>query len=162
MLSVSWGTVIWSSIAFISVAFILAKLAWKPILASIREREDGIDDALKSAEKARQEMSNLHASNEQLLKEARAERDAMMRDARDIKDKIVAEAKTRAEQEYNHILASAQEAIQSEKRAALSEIKSQVAQLSIEIAEKVLRDELKSSDKQRELIDKYIQDAKFN
>jgi len=82
MLSVSFGTVIWSTIAFLVVAFILAKFAWKPILASIREREDSIDDALKSAKKAREEMSNLQASNENLLKEARLERDSMLKDAR--------------------------------------------------------------------------------
>lgn len=162
MLDVNFGTVIWSSIAFLIVAFILAKLAWKPILASIKERESSIDSALKSAEKARLEMANLQASNEALLKEARIERDAMMKDAIETKNKIVAEAKDRAEVEYNKILTSAREAIQTEKMAAITEIKSQVAALSIEIAEQVLRQELKSDDKQKALIDKYLQEAKLN
>lgn len=162
MLDVNFGTVIWSSIAFLIVAFILAKLAWKPILASIKERETSIDGALKSAEKARLEMANLQASNEALLKEARIERDAMMKDAMETKNKIVAEAKERAEVEYNKILTSAREAIQTEKMAAITEIKSQVAALSIEIAEQVLRQELKSDDKQKALIDKYLQEAKLN
>ncbi len=162
MLDVNFGTVIWSSIAFLIVAFILAKLAWKPILASIKERESSIDRALKSAEKARLEMANLQASNEALLKEARIERDAMMKDATETKNKIVAEAKERAEVEYNKILSSAREAIQTEKMAAITEIKSQVASLSIEIAEQVLRQELKSDDKQKALIDKYLQEAKLN
>lgn len=162
MLSVSIGTVIWSSIAFLVVAFILAKFAWKPILASIREREDSIDDALKSAKKAREEMSNLQASNENLLKEARLERDSMLKDARQTKDKIIAEAKSKAEGEYDKIVASARDTINTEKQAAITEIKHQVANLSIEIAEKVIREELKSTDKQKELIEKYISESKLN
>lgn len=162
MLSVSFGTVIWSTIAFLLVAFILAKFAWKPILASIREREDSIDDALKSAKKAREEMSNLQASNENLLKEARLERDSMLKDARHTKDKIIAEAKAKAEGEYDKIVASARETINTEKQAAITEIKHQVANLSIEIAEKVIREELKSTDKQKELIEKYISESKLN
>ncbi|HKL03744.1 MAG TPA: F0F1 ATP synthase subunit B [Cryomorphaceae bacterium] len=162
MLSVSFGTVIWSTIAFLVVAFILAKFAWKPILASIREREDSIDDALKSAKKAREEMSNLQASNENLLKEARLERDSMLKDARQTKDKIISEAKSKAEGEYDKIVASARDTINTEKQAAITEIKHQVANLSIEIAEKVIREELKSADKQKELIEKYISESKLN
>lgn len=162
MLSVSLGTVIWSSIAFIIVALILAKMAWKPILSSIREREDSIDDALKSASKAREEMANLKNSNQALLNEARAERDALLRDARETKDSIISEAKDKATEEYNKILASAKDAIRQEKSAAISEIRNQVASLSIDIAEKVIREELKSDDKQKQLIDKYLQEAKLN
>jgi len=162
MLSVSIGTVVWSSIAFLIVLFLLAKLAWKPILASIKEREESIDDALKSASKAREEMANLTKSNEALLNEARAERDAMLKDARETKDTIIAESKDRAEVEYNKILSSAQDAIRQEKSAAIAEIKEQVATLSIEIAERVIREELKSDEKQKQLIDKYLQDAKLN
>ncbi len=162
MLSVSIGTVVWSSIAFLIVLFLLAKLAWKPILASIKEREESIDDALKSASKAREEMANLTKSNEALLNEARAERDAMLKDARETKDTIIAESKERAEVEYNKILSSTKDAIRQEKSAAIAEIKEQVATLSIEIAERVIREELKSDEKQRQLIDKYLQDAKLN
>ena len=162
MLSVSIGTVVWSSIAFIVVLFLLAKLAWKPILASIREREDSIDDALKSATRAREEMANLTKSNEALLNEARAERDGMLKDARGTKDQIISEAKDRAELEYNKILSSAKDAIRQEKAAAIAEIKEQVATLSIEIAERVIREELKSDEKQKQLIDKYLQEAKLN
>lgn len=162
MLSVSVGTVIWSSIAFLVVAFILGKLAWKPILASIKERENSIEDAIKSAEKAREEMASLQASNENLLKEAREERDAMMKDAREMKDKMLADAKERADAEYTKIVASAKDAIRAEKMGAISEIKNQVANLSLEIAEQVIRQELSSQDKQKELIDKYLQEAKLN
>lgn len=162
MLSVSIGTVVWSSIAFLIVVFLLAKLAWKPILASIREREDSIDDALKSASKAREEMANLTKSNEALLNEARAERDGMLKDARSTKDQIISEAKERAEVEYNKILTSTKDAIRQEKAAAIAEMKEQVATLSIEIAERVIREELKSDEKQKQLIDKYLQEAKLN
>ncbi|MFT5972145.1 MAG: F-type H+-transporting ATPase subunit b [Cryomorphaceae bacterium] len=162
MLSVSIGTVLWSSIAFIIVVFILAKMAWKPILASIRERENSIDDALKSAEKARKDLANLQSSNEELLKEARGERDAMLKDARSTKDKIIAEAKEKAEAEYSKILSSAKEDIRTEKLAAITELKKQVADLSIHIAEKVIRQELSADQKQKDLIDKYLEEAKLN
>ena len=162
MLSVSIGTVAWSTIAFLLVAFLLAKFAWKPILASIKEREDSIDDALQSANKAREEMANLTKSNQTFLNQARAERDAMLKDARDTKDEIIAEAKGRADVEYARILTSAKDAIRQEKSAAIAEIKEQVATLSIEIAERVIREELKSDEKQKQLIDKYLQEAKLN
>jgi len=162
MLSVSIGTVLWSSIAFIIVVLILAKLAWKPILASIREREDSIDDALKSAENARQELANLQSSNEELLREARAERDAMLKDARSTKDKIIADAKEKAEGEYAKILNSAKDDIRNEKLAAITELKKQVATLSIDIAEKVIRQELSDDLKQKEMIDRYLEEAKLN
>ncbi len=162
MLSVSIGTVIWSTIAFLIVAFILGKMAWKPILASIREREDSIDDALKSAEKAREELANLQSSNEELLKEARAERDAMLKDARSTKDKIISDAKEKAESEYSKILESAKEDIRNEKMAAITDLKKQVADLSIHIAEKVIRKELGEHEKQKALIDRYLEEAKLN
>jgi F-type H+-transporting ATPase subunit b len=162
MLSVSWGTVLWSSIAFIIVVLILAKMAWKPILASIREREDSIDDALKSADKARQELANLQSSNEELLREARAERDSMLKDARSTKDKIIADAKEKAESEYAKILNSAKEDIRNEKLAAITELKKQVATLSIDIAEKVIRQELDNDQKQKDLINRYLEEAKLN
>ncbi|MCH2214196.1 MAG: F0F1 ATP synthase subunit B [Flavobacteriales bacterium] len=162
MLSVSIGTVLWSSIAFLIVVFILAKMAWKPILASIKEREDSIDDALKSAEKAREDLSNLQSSNEELLKEARAERDAMLKEARATKDKIVSDAKERAEAEYSKIVSSAKEDIRNEKLAAITELKHQVADLSIHIAEKIIREELTADEKQQALINKYLEEAKLN
>lgn len=162
MLEISIGTVAWSTISFIIVAFLLAKFAWKPILASIKEREDSIDEALQSATRAREEMANLTRSNEELLKQARAERDAMLKDARDTKENIIAEAKQRADVEYARILASAQDAIRQEKASAIAELKAQVAVLSIDIAERVIRQELKSDEKQNQLIDKYLQEAKLN
>ncbi len=162
ILSVSWGTVFWTTLAFVVVAFILAKTAWRPILASIRRREDSIDDALNAAEKARKELAELQSSNEELLREARAERDALMKDARETKDRIIDEAKERANAEYDKIVASAKEAIEAEKSAAVMELKKQVADLSMDIAERVIREELKSAERQHQLIAKYLEDAKLN
>ncbi len=162
MTDVSVGTVLWSSIAFIVVAFILAKFAWKPILSAIKEREETIDEALKSVEKARLEMQNLQASNEELLRQARLERDQMIKEAKDAKDRILGEAKQKADEEYSRILGSAKAAIHTEKMAALTEIKTEIASLSIDIAEKLLRTELQSETKQKALIDKYLQEAKIN
>lgn len=162
MLSVSLGTVLWTTIAFVIVVLILAKLAWKPILASIRDREDSIEDALKSAEKARHELANLQSSNEELLKEARLERDTMLKDARSTKDRIISEAKEKAESEYSKILSSAKEDIRNEKLAAIAELKNQVADLSVTIAEKVIREELTADQKQKELINRYLEEAKLS
>jgi F-type H+-transporting ATPase subunit b len=162
MTDVSVGTVLWSSIAFLVVLFILAKFAWKPILAAIREREESIDEALKSVQTARTEMQNLQASNEELLRQARLERDLMLKEARDAKERIISESKQRAEDEYTRILNSAREAIQTEKMAAITEIKTEIATLSIDIAEKLLRAELQSETKQKALIEKYLEEAKIN
>jgi F-type H+-transporting ATPase subunit b len=159
MLDISLGTVVWSSIAFLAVAFILAKFAWKPILASIKEREDSIDQSLKAAEKARLEMSELKADNEELLKEARLERDALLKDARTTKDRIIQEAKEKANDEYSRILNAAKEAIHNEKMAAIVEVKNQVATLSLEIAEKLIREKFSSPEEQKKLIDTYIAEA---
>lgn len=162
MLDISYGTVVWSSLAFIIVMLILAKMAWKPILGSIRDRENSIAEALQSAKKAREEMEALRQSNESLLQEAKAERDALMRDARDTKDKILEEARQKAESEYSRIVDSARETIETEKRAALAELKNQVATLSLEIAEKVIRQELTASTKQQELVNQYLNEVKLN
>ncbi len=162
MLDVNWGTLIWTTIAFLTVVFILGKFAWKPILAAIKEREESIDASLKSAEQARNEMSALKADNEELLKQARLERDTMLKEARETKEKIVNEAKEKANDEYSRILNSAKEAIHNEKMAAIVEIQNEVATLSLQIAEKLLRQKLSSPDEQKKLIDKYIEESKAN
>lgn len=162
MLDISIGTVVWSSIAFLVVAFILAKFAWKPILASLKEREESIDQSLKSAERARNEMAALKADNEELLKQARLERDAMLKDARDTRERLMSEAKEKAQEEYGRIVESAKETIRNEKMAALVDIKNQVASLSLEIGVKLIKDKLDTNEEQKKLIDKYIDEAKLN
>ena len=142
--------------------FLMAKFAWKPILNSLEERETGIEDALEAADKARQEMHNLKSANEKILKEARAERDALLKDARDIKDNMIAEAKEEAKAQANTMLEQAKAAIQNEKMSAISDIKNQVAVLSIDIAEKVVKEELSNKGKQDKLVESMLNEVKLN
>ena len=156
------GLMIWMMITFLIVLILLKKFAWKPILKMIKEREDSIDSALKSAENAKLEMQNLKSDNEKILAQARNERDQMMKEAREMKDNIVGEAKGKAKEEADKILASAREAIQNEKMAAITELKNQVALLSVDIAEKILKRELSDENKQKELIGDLLKDTKLN
>jgi F-type H+-transporting ATPase subunit b len=158
----AFGLVFWMLVSFLIVLFILGKFAWKPILKALKERETSIEEALRSADKAREAMENLKADNEKLLSEARAERELMLREARDTKDAIINEAKGKATTEANRLLQMAREAINNEKQAAITELKNQVATLSIEIAEKILREQLKDSAKQKELAEKYLKEVKMN
>jgi F-type H+-transporting ATPase subunit b len=156
------GLFFWMIIVFVIVVLLLGKFAWKPILKMIKEREDSIEGALKSAEKAKEEMRNLKSDNEKILAQAQSERDAMLKEARQIKDSIVGEAKGKAKEEADKILSAAREAIQNEKMAAITELKNQVALLSIDIAEKILKRELSDENKQKELIGDLLKDTKLN
>ena len=141
------------------LVLLLKKFAWKPILDTVNERESSIKDAMSEADKARNEMAAIQESNQKVLKEARAEREALLKDARNTGAEIVAQAKTDAKIEANKIISQAQEAIQNEKRAAVNELKNQVAQVSLEIAEKVIDTELANKDKQAQLVDKLLKDS---
>lgn len=154
--------IFWTTIIFLLLLFLLRKFAWKPILGAVRSRETSINDALEAAEKAKLEMQNMHADNEKLLQEARAEREAMMKEARELKAKIIADAKEDAKLEADKMVAQAQAAIESEKKAAIAELKQQVASLSLEIAEKVVKHELSDSDKQMKLVNEMLGEAKLN
>jgi F-type H+-transporting ATPase subunit b len=156
------GLIFWMTIAFALLIFILAKFAWKPIMKGIREREQSIDDALNAANKAREEMKELKFSNEQLLREAKEERDNIMREARKVKESIIENARLKANEEAQRIIENARESIQFEKMAALHDMKNQLALLSIEIAEKILKEELASKGKHKELVERLIDDVKFN
>ncbi len=158
----SVGLFFWQTILFLALLFLLRKFAWKPILNAVNEREAKISDSLELAEKTKAEMAALQASNENLLKEARAERDGMIKDAKETASKMVAEAKEKAKEEGNKMLASARESINAEKAAAISELKTQVAAFSIEIAEKIVRGELAAGDKQKALADKLAEDINMN
>ena len=155
----SLGLFFWMAVLFLALLFLLRKFAWKPILDSVNEREEGIKNALASAEDARKEMENLNASNEQLLKDARAERDALMKEAREIKDKMIADAKDEAKEVASKLIQNAQASIEQEKQAALSELKHQVAELSIGIAETVVKSELSAKDKQLKLVEGLLKDV---
>ena len=157
-----FGLIFWTSITFLVLLFILKKFAWKPILGAVSEREKGIKDALASAVEARKEMENLQADNERILKEARAEREAMLKDARELKNKMIDDAKQDAKIEANKLITQAQTAIEAEKKAAIADLKSQVAQISISIAEKVVHDELSNTEKQEKLVESMLDDATFS
>ena len=156
------GLIVWMTVAFALLIWILGKFAWKPIMKGLKEREDSIDEALNLANKAREEMKELQFSNEQLLKEAKEERDNILRDARKVKESIIEEAREKANVEANRIVENAKEAIEYEKMAALHEMKNQLAKLSIEIAEKIIRVELSTKDKHKALIDKMLKEVNKN
>jgi len=158
----SIGLFFWQSVLFIILVVILKKYAWGPILDSVEEREAGIRTAIDEAKAAKEEMAALKASNEDLLKEARLEREAMLQEARNIKDKIVSDATVIAKEEAAKISAAAKDAINSEKQKAMVEIKNQVAELSIEIASLILKENLSSDAKQTELAEKYVKDLNLN
>ena len=157
-----FGLVFWMTVSFLIVVFILSKFAWGPILNSLKERETSIEDSLNAAKKAKDEVANMKSENEQLLKQARNERDMMLKEARETKDAIVNEARAKAQSEADRMIATARETIQNEKMAAITELKNQVATLSIEIAEKVIRQQLASDDKQKALVNDLLKDVKLN
>ncbi|MBO3115195.1 F0F1 ATP synthase subunit B [Winogradskyella sp. DF17] len=150
------------TVLFVALIFLMVKFAWKPILNSLNDREEGIKDALDSAERAKLEMENLQADNERLLKEARVEREGMLKEARDLKNKMIEDAKEEAREEASKLISQAQSAIDSEKNAAIAELKAQVANLSIDIAEKVIKDELSNKDKQMKLVESMLGEATLN
>ena len=156
------GLLFWMTLSFGLLLFILGKYAWKPILKSIHEREDSIETALHSAEKAREDMLLLKADNEELLKQAREERDIMLRDARKMKEDILEEARGKANEQGQRIIESARESIQFEKMAAITELKNQIATFSIEIAEKVIEQELSDKAKQKQFTEKLIEKIKLS
>ena len=162
LLSPSYGLIVWTLFAFLTVLFLLKKFAWKPILKALKEREDSIQNALDQAKKAKEEMQLLHAGNEKILQDARLQRDQIMKEAREMKDAIIAEAKQRAQKEGEKLTATARENIQNEKMAAITELKNQVAKLSIDIAEKILKEELSSQEKQKQLVSALLDDVNLN
>tara|TARA_B100000780_G_scaffold242144_1_gene184828 strand:+ start:668 stop:1165 length:498 start_codon:yes stop_codon:yes gene_type:complete len=162
LLSPAFGTVFWATLAFLATLFILKKFAWAPILNALKEREENIGNALRSADKAREEMANLNSENERLLQEARASRDAMLKESREMADKLISDAKAKAKAAASVEVESAKEAIATERKAAVAELRTEVAKLSIDIAEQLVREELKSSDKQKTLVDKLISESTLN
>tara|TARA_B100001989_G_C24367095_1_gene377460 strand:- start:138 stop:638 length:501 start_codon:yes stop_codon:yes gene_type:complete len=157
----SIGLFFWQTIIFVILIFLLKKFAWSPILKAVNDREQGIKDALDSAEAAKIEMQSLQADNEKIMKEARAERDSLLKEARDLKNSMISQAKDEAKSEAQKIIESANEAILNEKNAAVSDIKKQVASLSIEIAEKLLKEKLSDDNKQMKIVQDLIKDVKL-
>jgi F-type H+-transporting ATPase subunit b len=156
------GLVVWSTLAFSIVLFVLGKFAWKPIMKSIREREDSIDESLAMAERVKTEMAQLKNENEALLAKAREERAQLLKEARETKDKLINEAKEQAKVEANKIITDAQAAINQQKMAAITEVKNQVGNLVIEVSEKVLRRELANKTDQEVYINSLAKEIKLN
>jgi len=156
------GLIFWTAIVFLLLLGILGKFAWKPILNAIKTREEGIEKALGAAERALNDMRELKSNNEKMLVEARNERDALMKEARETKESIIAEAKNKAQKDADRIMAGAREQIINEKNAAVADLKNQVASLSIEIAEKILRSDLSTDEKQKALVNNLMKDVNLN
>lgn len=162
LLTPELGLIFWQIVVFLGLVFILGKYAWKPILSSLTEREQSIQDALDLAKKTRQEMADLKSGNEKLLAEARAERDSIIKQAKETSDMMIAEAKNNSVVEAKRIIEDARQAIQTEKTAAIAQLRKEVATLSLEIAEKVLRTELADKTAQEKLVTSLIADARLN
>ncbi len=156
------GLLFWQVVIFLALVILLAKFAWKPILSSLKEREDSIQQALDQAEKAKQEMAALKSDNEKLLKEAREERDKILRDARTAGNKIHEEAQASAKKTADKIIEDAKAVIQTEKQAALRDVRTQVASFSLDIAEKLIKKNLSDDKSQKDLVDSLIKDLKLN
>ena len=158
----SFGLLIWTFLAFFIFLYILKKFAWKPILKSLKERENGIADSLATAERAKAEIAQFKNENELMMAKAREERAEMLKEAKITKDKIISEAKEQAKLEANRIIADAQEAINNQKMAALTDVKNQLGTLALDVAEKVLRRELSNKPDQEKFISDLTSTVKFN
>ncbi len=162
LLTPGFGLIIWTLLAFLIVFFILKKYAWKPILNSMNEREQGIADSLATADKIKIEMTQMKSEHEELLVKAREERGNMLREAKETKDKIISEAKEQAKVETNKIIADAQSVINQQKMAALTDLKNQVGNLVVEVSEKILRRELSNKQEQEKYIKDLAENVKLN
>lgn len=162
LISPDLGLIIWQIIGFLILLILLAKFAWKPILSALEEREGTIEAALNSAEEARLEMANMVAENERLLQEARVERDKILKTANDYAARLIEEAKEDASKVGAKMIEDAKVVINTEKQAALTDVKIQVAELSLEIAEKLLRKKLSNEAAQQQLVDDFVKDIKLN
>lgn len=162
LLTPGTGLIFWQAIVFLLLVLLLSKLAWKPILSSLKEREQSIQSALDTAEKARAEMTRLQADNEKLLKEAREERDKLLKEAREAANRMKEEAQQDAKKAADKIIDDARAAIQIEKQAAMKDVRTQVAMFSLQVAERLMKKNLSSDKAQKELVDDFIKDLKLN
>jgi F-type H+-transporting ATPase subunit b len=154
------GLIFWTTVVFTLLVLLLKKFAWKPILSAVDERNKSIKDSLAQAEKARSEMSELTANNEKIIAQAKVDRDIILKEARDMKSEIISEAKDKANKEAEKLVSTAKEQILNEKMKAITELKNHVADLSIEMAEKILSSELSDVAKQKELVTKALKESK--
>jgi F-type H+-transporting ATPase subunit b len=156
------GLIFWMTLAFLLLVYILGKFAWKPILQMLKERETSISEALNSASKAREEMMQLQFSNEQLLQDAKNERDALMNEARKVRDKMLDETRNKAGEEASRIVEAARASIQNEKMAAMTELKIQIAESALTLAKFILKRELQDPKEQEAYVQELLKEIKFN
>ncbi|MCU0417943.1 MAG: F0F1 ATP synthase subunit B [Cytophagaceae bacterium] len=162
LITPAFGLFFWQTVLFLIVLFLLSKFAWAPIMSGIKEREQTIASALDAAEQAKKDMEQLKASNEALLQEAKVERERLLKEAHHQAAVLVEEAKSKATSEATRVLEDARKAIQTEKNAAIAEIKNQSASLALEIAERIIKKELANQDAQRQLVDEYMKEVNVN
>ncbi|AQW98374.1 F0F1 ATP synthase subunit B [Elizabethkingia anophelis] len=162
LLTPSIGNIFWTTVVFLILVILLGKFAWKPILSAINTRETNIVDALNQVKLAKAEMENLKADNERIIREAKIERDAILKEAREIKDKIVGEAKDAAKTEGDKMIEQARQTIIAEKNAAMADIKSQIGELSVNIAESILKQKLDNNDAQNQLVENILNKSNLN
>jgi F-type H+-transporting ATPase subunit b len=162
LLTPGTGLIIWQLIVFVLLFLLLSKLAWKPIISSLKEREHSIQNALDTAEKARLEMSQLKSDNEKLLRDAREEREKILREAREISNRMKEEAQVEAKKSADRIIADAKAAINIEKQAALKDVRTQVSMFALDVAEKLMRKNLSNDKAQKDLVEGYVKDLKIN
>jgi F-type H+-transporting ATPase subunit b len=162
LLTPELGLFVWTLVAFLLVLFILKKFAWQPILKSLSERETGIAESIAAADRVRKEMAQMQNENEKLMMQAREERSSMLKEAKETRDRIVAEAKDAAKEEANKIIADAQQQIQQQKMAALTEVKNEIGNLAVEVAEKILRKQLSTAEAQNSYTSLLAEDVKLN
>jgi F-type H+-transporting ATPase subunit b len=158
LLTPAFGLIFWTLIAFLAAFFILKKFAWPAIINGLNEREKTIADSLATAERVKLEMAQLKSENEELLALAREERAQMLKEAKETKDKIISEAKEQAKVEANKIIVDANNAIENQKMAALTDVKNQIGNMVVEVAEKVIRRELSNGNDQELYIRKLADD----
>jgi len=156
------GLLFWMLLSFSLVLIILKKFAWKPILGALKDRQNSIEQALQAADKAKEQMAKMQADNEKILAEARLERDKLIKEAREMKDQIINDARLKAGEEGNKMIEAARAAIQNERIAAIDQIKQMVANLSVDIAQKLLLKQLEDEKSQKELIEKVLNQTKLN
>ncbi len=162
LLTPASGLLFWQLIIFVALFVLLTKMAWKPILSSLKERETSIQTALDSAEKAKEEMASLKSDNEKLLKQAREERDHILRDAREAANRMHDQAQADAKKNADRIIQDAKAVINIEKQAALRDVRAQVAQFSLEVAEKLIKKTLANDKAQKDLVESFIKELKLN
>jgi F-type H+-transporting ATPase subunit b len=162
LLSPDFGLIFWTVVIFLLTFLILARYAWKPILKMLDAREKSIADSIESADRIKAEMSQMKSEHEHMLVEAKAERSRILKEAKEVKDQIIAEARDQAKAEARKIVESAQIAINNQKMAALTDVKNQVGNLAVEVAEKILRKELADKDNHQHYIHQLAQEIKLN